>query len=90
MSARLPVVIEDTAIVGDGGRRRPFMVKEKLAYIANDDTSYSMKVNFNKTTAEDGTFTLMAGEILSDIPLNCTSISVEGVGGSVAFRALGV
>lgn len=86
----LPVVFESTADTAEGGRRHSFNIKEKLAFIANDSLSYDLLINFDKTVTESGTFTLKAGEILSDIPLNCTTISVQGVGGSVAFRCLGV
>jgi hypothetical protein len=90
LSQLLPVVLEGTASATGGGQRRPLAIKQKLAYIANDSTTYDLKVNFNKTIQEDGTFTLKAGEVLSDIPLICQTISLEGVGGSVAFRILGV
>ena len=90
MGQLLPVVLEGTATTSGGGTRRPLAIKQKLAYISNDSTSYDLKVNFNKTTSEDGTFTLKAGEVLSDIPLICSTVSLEGVGGSVEFRILGV
>lgn len=85
-----PVTVEQIAGISTGGVKIPFTVREKLVYLANDSSSYDIKVNFNRTVSEVGAFTIKPGEIVSDVPMDCISISVEGVGGSVAFRALGV
>lgn len=89
VSQRLPAVLEGIASA-TGISRRPFTVNTKLVYIANDSTNYDIKVNFNKTVDEEGTFTLKAGEIISDLPLICTTISLQGVGGSAEYRVMGV
>lgn len=85
-----PVSLQSTAVVNGGGIKQPFNITKKLSFISNDSSTYDMNINFDGSTSENGTFTLKAGESLSDLEMTCTSISVEGINGSVAFRALGV
>jgi hypothetical protein len=85
-----PVTLEATATTTSGGQLRPFVISQKLNFISNDSSDYDLKINFDGTVDQTGTFTLKAGEAVSDINMSCSSISVQGVGGSVSFRALGV
>lgn len=89
MSARLPVVIERTAPTS-GLQYIPFSINTKLAYISNDSSTYDLIVNFDKPTDQSGSFTIKPGEVVSDIPMACVSISVQGIGGIVPFRCMGV
>lgn len=85
-----PITLEAKATELTGGILRPFTVRNKLVYIANDSNSFSMRINFDGTTQEAGAFTLKAGEVVSDVPMQCDSISVEGIGGDADFRIMGV
>jgi hypothetical protein len=85
-----PITLEAIATELTGGVLRPFTIRNKLVYIANDSNAFSMKINFDGTTQESGAFTLKAGEVISDVPMTCDSISVEGIGGSAEFRIMGV
>lgn len=85
-----PITLETKATALTGGILRPFTIKNKLVYVANDSATYSIKINFDGTTQETGAFTLKAGEVISDVPMNCDSVSVEGVGGDADFRIMGV
>jgi hypothetical protein len=90
MKNRLPVILEGTATTASGDQRRPFYIQEKLNHLINDSPTYDCLVNFDKTIGEHGTFTLKAGEIITDLPIACETISLQGIGGNVEFRALGV
>lgn len=87
---RTPVTYEGTATTGNGGIRVPFVIREKLVYVSNDSADYELKVNFDNTIDQLGAFTLKPGEAISDVPMSSSTISVQGVNGSVAFRVMGV
>jgi hypothetical protein len=85
-----PSVIESTATPYTGGNKMVFVVNTKLNHIINDSDTYTMIVNFDATTDESGSITLKAGEVISDLPLQCNTLSVKGVNGDVPFRCVGV
>lgn len=85
-----PIVLEGVATT-DGIQRRPFRINSKIVFISNDSATYDLEYNFDAATDESGTGTLKPGESVSDIePIQTSSISIRGVGGSVPFRVLGV
>ena len=84
-----PVVIETTATQAEMNNI-PYRLRSKLAFIANDSPDRALKVNFDNSIDQLGTFTLYAGEVLSDIQMSCVSVSLQGVGGNVPVRMLGV
>lgn len=84
------VSLDGTATPSSGFILQTFVIKQKVVFISNDSDTYDLEVNFDQTTDQNGTFTLKAGEAVSDMPITCSTLSVNGVGGSVPFRALGV
>lgn len=86
-----PIVLESTA-TESVKNRIPLTIRNKLVYLANDSSTYPMKINFDASIEESGAFTLKAGEVLSDVEMDCTSISFQavGAGATAAFRLMGV
>lgn len=84
-----PVILEATATTTPRNNF-PLAIRKKLVYIANDSADYAMKVNFDVPIDQTGSFTLKAGEVVSDVEMDCNSISFQGIDGDVAFRLMGV
>lgn len=90
MSTLKPVIFEGNINVGEGSIKRGFQVREKLVYITNDSSDYDIQVNFDATIGESGTFTIKAGESINDVPLQCTTISIQSINGIAPVRCMGV
>lgn len=66
-----------------------FPIREKIDYLANDSLSYDMLINFDGDIGQAGTRTIKAYEVIDDIPMYCDYITIQSVGGDVAFRLSG-
>lgn len=73
-----------------GYRSLSFVCKQTVSFIANDSDSYALLFNLDAPVGQAGTVRLRPGEILSDYPVACSKIYVQGVGAAVPFRAVGV
>lgn len=67
-----------------------FVCKQTVSFISNDSDSYALLFNLDAPVGQAGTVRLRPGEILSDYPVSCNKIYVQGVGADVPFRAVGV
>jgi hypothetical protein len=81
-------ILETTATTTP--QRFQFVIREKIQYLANDSLSYDLKINFDADIDEAGTRTIKAYEVIDDIPMECSYITIQGVGGSVDFRLSGI
>lgn len=60
-----------------------------ICFIFNDG-DYDITFNLDAGTTAAGAFTLKPGDALNDFPRNASKIYYKSIGGSSAFRALGV
>lgn len=83
--------ISDTAgaTIPDGNRKRVFVCRYAVNFIANDSPSYDLLINFDQPVGRPGTITLKAGEVMSDLHIVCDELYAQGVGAAVPFRAVG-
>ncbi|MCL2434273.1 MAG: hypothetical protein FWD16_07155, partial [Clostridia bacterium] len=81
--------VQGVAQVNDGDKARPFKCRNSVNFISNDDGANQLLVNLDSPVGSAGTFTLWPGEAMSDLIISCRELYVQGVGGPVAFRALG-
>lgn len=81
-------ILENTATTTE--QRFQFVVREKIHYLANDSVDYDLQINFDGNIGEVGTRTVKAYEVIDDIPMDCSSINIIGIGGNVPFRLSGI
>lgn len=85
--------LENTADIGTGSDQKSFSAKKKIVFIANDSPTYALRVGINVRSNQAEGIQLKSGESISDIDIidgQVITLSFEGVGGPVAYRALGV
>lgn len=87
---RFPVSYEGVATTNSGGIKIPLRITSKINYFINDDGTNDIRLNFNRSVGESGTITVKAGQGFSDLECSISSISVQAVAGTPAFRVLGV
>jgi hypothetical protein len=85
-------ILEQTATVVP--TKYPFVITDKIQYLSNDSSEYTLKINFDGDIGQAGSRTLYAGETINDIPMYCNYITVQATNGdgteTVAFRLSGV
>lgn len=73
-----------------GYRGLSFVCRQVVSFIANDSDTADLLFNLDAPVGQGGTVRLRPGEVLSDYPVSCEKIYVQGKGAAVPFRAAGV
>ena len=84
--------VNSTALKDDtfGYKAHNFVCTEQVSFVANDSATNDLYLHFDAPVGQGGTIILKAGEILSDYPISCRELYVQGIGADVPFRAVGV